>query len=123
MAAQARARHRWRHYETAGGQKPIRRFLDRLSEEDAAEIAAAMADVRRNGLHAARHLNGRIYEVRADGRDATYRLLFAQVGNGGRILLALDAFSKKTQKTPARSIALATRRLRDWEERGRRGRG
>lgn len=37
-----------------------------------------MKDVEVNGLAVARHLRGDIYEVRADGRQATYRVLFAR---------------------------------------------
>ena len=39
----------------------------------------------------------------------------------GQILLGLEAFGKKTQKTPPESMALAERRLRDWRARGRAG--
>ena len=76
-----------------------------------------MKDVQVNGLDAARHLQGDLYEVRADGRQATYRVLFATEGARSQVLLGLSAFSKKTQKTPSGEIALAERRLRDWRGR------
>ena len=83
-----------------------------------------MKDVQVNGLEAARHLQGELYQVRADGRQATYRVLFATEGARRQILLGLSAFSKKTQRTPPGEIALADRRLRDWRGRaiGRRRR-
>lgn len=108
---------RWRFYATSSGRKPAREFIDRLPDADAAEIAAAMADVRRNGTVAARHLRGELYEVRAEGIHASYRLVFAEEGAKGRVLLALHAISKKTQKTPPQAIALAERRLVDWRRR------
>jgi len=77
-----------------------------------------MREVREEGLRAARHLQDEIYEVRADGKDVIYRVLFAELGEKGRILLALDGFKKKTQKTPPTKVSLAKRRLRDWEGRG-----
>lgn len=46
-----------------------------------------------------------------------YRLLFAPEGRQGQILLALDGFSKKTQKTPPAKIELAEKRLADWRRR------
>jgi hypothetical protein len=46
-------------YETAGGRRPVRVFLDGLSDHDAASVVAAMADVRDLGLEEARHLRGR----------------------------------------------------------------
>jgi len=92
----------------------------RLPVTDRDEILAGMKDVQVNGLHAARHLRDNIYEVRSDGRQATYRILFAAEGARSQVLLALSGFSKKTQKTPPTEIALAERRLREWRARGRR---
>lgn len=117
-ARQREIKRRWRDYETRAGNRPVRNFIASVSDEDAAEIAAGMREVRARGLSAARHLQEAIYEVRVDGANATYRILFAQQGSRGQILLALEAFKKKTQRTPPKTIALARRRLRDWENRG-----
>ena len=111
-------RHRWRDYATASGRRPIKEFLSGLSDEDLASVVGAMNDVRRQGLRAARHLEGEIYEVRADGRGVIYRVLFAPQGKHKQVFLTLEAFKKKTQKTPAEAIRLAQRRLQDWERRG-----
>jgi len=110
---------RRRFFTTPAGRNPVREFLAdaRLPVGDRDEILAAMKDVQVNGLGVARHLQGELYEVRADGRQATYRVLFAAEGARSQILLGLSAFSKKTQKTPPREIALAERRLRDWRGR------
>ena len=110
-------RRRWRFYATEAGRKPVRSFLDQLSDADAAVMAAAMRDVVTVGIQAARHLRGDIYEVRADGDRQAYRLLFAPEGRRGQVLLALEAFSKKTQKTPLAKIDLAEKRLVDWRRR------
>ncbi len=116
-------RRRWRFYTTSAGRNPVREFLvaDRLPVGDRDEILAAMKDVEVNGLEVARHLRGDIYEVRADGRQATYRVLFAAEGKRSQVLLGLSGFSKKTQKTPPDEIVLAERRLRDWRARARLG--
>lgn len=115
------ARRRWRFYTTAAGRNPVRAFLteDRVPVEDRVEILAAMKDVQVNGLGVARHLKGHVYEVRAEGRRATYRVLFATEGARSQVLLGLSGCSKKTQKTPPAEIALAERRLRDWRSRAR----
>jgi phage-related protein len=89
-----------------------------LDDVDLAAVAAAMGEVRREGLRAARHLEDEIYEVRADGKGVIYRVLFAPQGKRKQVLLSLEAFKKKTQRTPPQSIALARRRLRDWQRRG-----
>lgn len=121
MAGRRQVRRRWRDYRTRAGRRPVKEFLDRLSDEDAAEVIAAMAEVREEGLQVARHLHREIYEVRADGRNATFRILFAPEGKKGRVLLALEGFSKKTRKTPRRLIELAERRLAEWRTRGHHG--
>ena len=112
-------RRRWRDYRTASGASPVREFLDSLSNGEAASVVAGMSEIRDRGLVAARHLQDDIWEVRVNGNRAAYRVLFAQEGERGRVLLGLEAFSKKTQKTPDRSIELAKRRLADWRRRGR----
>ena len=111
---------RWRDYITATGRRPVREFIAKLSAEDHAEVAAAMREVKADGLVVARHVRGEIYEVRASGMDQEFRILFAVEGQRSQVLLSLEAFSKKTQKTPPPKIALAERRLADWRRRGRR---
>jgi phage-related protein len=100
----------------------VRDFLtsSTLPAGDRDEILAAMKDVQINGLTVARHLRGDIYEVRASGDRAAYRVLFAAEGAKSQVLLAVSAFTKKTQKAPLPEIRLAERRLADWRRRGRR---
>jgi phage-related protein len=115
--AASAGRRRWRHYETPSGRRPTKEFVDGLTVEDRASVLAAMAEVRDVGLAQARHLRGDVYEVRAPGVGVAYRILFAKEGSRGRILLALHAFSKKSQKTPTGELELALRRLSDWRAR------
>jgi phage-related protein len=114
-----RNKRRWRMYRTASGAEPVREFIAQLSDEDAAEIAASLKEVEAEGLVAARHLHGDIYELRADGATQTFRILFAAEGRHKQVLLALSSFSKKTQKTTMHEIDLAEKRLADWRQRGR----
>lgn len=90
-----------------------------LSDEDRAEVSIAMGEVRLEGLIAARHLRGDVYEVRATGAQEEFRILFATEGKFSQVLLSLEAFSKKTRKTPPPKIELAERRLADWRRRSR----
>src|SRR5260221_8636918 len=98
-------KRRWRFYRTAIGNQPTKEFILQLSDADQARIAVAMDDVRSRGLSAARHLQADIYEVRAIGKTQSFRILFAAEGRYSQVLLPLEAFSKKTQKTPAQAIA------------------
>lgn len=63
---------------------------------------------------------GDIYEVRADARHVSFRVLFASEGRQGQVLLALEVISKKTPKMPLRTVDLAEARLRDWRMRSTR---
>jgi len=116
-------KRRWRHYETPTGRKPVLEFIRGLPDEDKAAVLAAMAEVRDQGTAAGRHLDGDIYEVRADGNRVIYRVLFAEEGENSQILLALEAFQKRTQKTPPEKIKLAKHRLRKWRNRSRKATG
>ena len=97
----------------------MKEFIGSLSDEEAAEVVAAMREVREEGLAPARKLRGAISEVRADGDRVIHRVLFSPEGRRGLVLLALPGFTKKTPKTPPDLIALAERRLSDWRSRGR----
>jgi phage-related protein len=111
-------RRYWRDYRTAAGGRPIREFLDELTDEEAAAIVAGMKEVAQLGPRAARHVRGDLYEVRADASTRSFRLLFSAEGRLRQVLLSLSAFEKRTQKTPPREIELAESRLRDWRQRG-----
>ncbi len=112
---------RWRFYETASGAKPVQAFLDNLTASEAADVAAGMEEVAREGLRFARHLRGDIWEVRIEADRKAFRVLFSPEGKFQQVFLALEAFTKKSQKTPARAIHLAERRLADWRNRRRAG--
>ena len=116
-------RRQWRFYRTAAGREPVREFLDddRLADEDAARIAAAMVEVRTHGrAHPdVNHLRGDIWQIEIDGRRAIYRLFFAEEGRFSQVLLALEIINKKWQKAKNPHIELAEARLADWRARGR----
>lgn len=116
---QGRARRRWRDYRSGSGARPVRDFIESLTDEEAAEVVAAMKEVAREGTEAARHLQDEIYEVRASADTRSFRILFANEGAQSQVLLALVAFIKKTQRTPPKTIDLAQQRLSDWRSRAR----
>ncbi len=105
---------RWRFYRSAMGRQPVKEFLNRLSDYDHTALTAEMRLVQREGLAAARHIAGDLYEVRASGLDADYRIIFSLEGK--RILLALDAYQKGGQKLPVAIRRRSERRLSDWRK-------
>lgn len=117
-----RYRRQWRIYRSVAGREPVREFLDQLSDEDSAAVAAAMKEVRNAGRgHTdVNQLRGDIWQIEVDGKRVIYRLLFAEEGRFSQVLLALEIVNKKWQSAKNRHIHLAERRLADWRRRGRR---
>src|SRR5690606_1990520 len=113
-APAVRHRRQWRDYRTRTGSRPVRKFMMELQSDERAEIVAAMKEVAAEGLRAARHLAGDLYEVRADTNGKFFRMIFAAEGRYNQVLLALEVFAKKSNKTPTAKLALASRRLSDW---------
>ena len=77
---QKRRRRQWRDYRTAAGGRPVKAFLNELTDEEVAAIVAGMKEVAASGVRSARHLRGDIYEVRADAPTRSLRLLFSAEG-------------------------------------------
>lgn len=119
-APKKQGRRHWRFYKSEAGNSPVEKFLSAVPTDDRAEIVAELAAVRHEGRRAARHLQGELYEVRVQGQDVIYRVLFAALGRYEHVLLAVHAFVKKTQKTPRKEILVANERLKDWKDRGAR---
>ncbi len=61
------------------------------------------------GLPHIRAVEGKLWEMRVQGRDGIARAIYAAVH--GRRLLVLHAFIKKTQATPRSALDIARKRL------------
>lgn len=81
----------------------LTRILDLFSEKGIAALVMPLA----------RPVSGKIWELRASGRDGIARSLY--VTASGRRLVILRTFIKKTQKTPRQEIEIALKRLREVE--------
>ena len=64
---------------------------------------------QRVGMPHIRPLDGKLWEMRMQGRDGIARAIYAAVQ--GRTLLVLHVFVKKTQTTPRSAIETARKRL------------
>jgi phage-related protein len=100
-----------------------------LNETVAAEIAGLPDDMQARFLRLAdrivaagleslkephaKHLEGKLWELRLTGRDGIARALY--VTAFGRRIVVVRAFVKKTQKTPRSEIELALRRAEEIE--------
>lgn len=74
-------------------------------------IAELLEDMgpHRVGLPHIRPLEGKLWEMRMQGRDGIARAVYASVQ--GRTLLVLHVFVKKTQATPRSALEMARKRL------------
>jgi len=81
---------------------------------------ARLTEVFRNhGLTAmrepyAKHLSGKLWELRLKGRDGIARSIY--VTASGQRVIVLRTFVKKTEKTPAHELKLATARMKEIRE-------
>jgi phage-related protein len=107
----------WKFYRTASGASPVREFLDSRNLPERAAIDVRMRRVQERGTIAARHLRGDIYEVKIPYGRLEFRILFAAEGRYNQVLLAVEAFPKKTQTTPGARIELAEARLAEHRSR------
>src|SRR5437762_1005504 len=89
-------RRRWRFYRTAARTMPVCDFLTApsLPSDDRDEIPAARRTRRSTVCRSPATSAAIIYEVRASGARATYRILFATEGSRRQVLLAVSAFSR-----------------------------
>ena len=106
-------------YHTPSGWVVL--FGDHRAEKEVSRLAADVRShyertvdlIERYGLEAMRephvkHIQGKVWEIRAKGRDGIARALYV-IADGKRLII-LHAFVKKTQTTPHDAIELAIKR-------------
>jgi phage-related protein len=95
------------------GNRPVQEFLASLDRKTQARFDWSIEQLRVRNTQAGeplvRHLEDKLWELRRESDTNIYRLLYAFVG--GRRILFLHGFQKKTQKTPRRELEVAQRRL------------
>ena len=102
-----------------GNIAPIRKFLETLDERTQVRFAWSIEQLRLRNVQARKplvdHIEGKIWELREESQTNIYRLLYFFAT--GRRIVFLHGFQKKTQKTPAREIAMAVKRMDRFIER------
>lgn len=103
---------------------PAEEWLDGQDEE-VQEGAVALLQLLRDqggrlGMPHAKHLRGKVWELRFQARGVAYRLLYAAVS--GQRILVLHGFRKTTQETPRGELRTAEDRLAEVERSDRTGR-
>lgn len=108
-------------YQDAQQRLPVDDWIRSLPENAGARIVRTIGLLRVYGIQLtmphARHVRGKIWELRtAVGRN-DYRILYTALV--GQQFLLLHGFSKKTPKTPIGELETAERRLADYQVRTR----
>lgn len=106
-------------YESPSGDKPVEAFIKSLEEKARLKVSRTLDLLEAFGLegaypHVKKITNTSIWELRILGTDSI-RVFYVTIT--GRIFLLLHGFKKKTQKTPSKEIAIAQRRLDDYQSR------
>ena len=97
-------------------QKDI--LSSKIRSTDLAKLDALVERAERGELRPkdSAHIEGNIWELRLQGQDVIYRLLYADLSSQC-VLLGLAFFNKKTQRLPDRVKRIARQRLRDYQSR------
>ncbi|HEY3135794.1 MAG TPA: type II toxin-antitoxin system RelE/ParE family toxin [Blastocatellia bacterium] len=109
-------------YRTESDATPVEDFLDSLSSKQAQRVAWVLRlieDIDSVPAQYFKKLPGTedLWEVRVQSASDIIRLLGFLAGS--RSLVLTNGFAKKTMKIPAREIALAERRKRDYLKRSK----
>lgn len=104
-------------YRLPNGQSPIETFLDSLTGKQAQKVLWVLQLVEELETLPRQYFkklvdSEGIWEVRIQFGGDIFRLL--GFFDGGRLLILTNGFAKKTQKTPAQEIELATQRKNDY---------
>jgi phage-related protein len=107
-------------YETENGTSPVRQFLDELKASDPDDFTAVLAGLvklRNRQYHReplSKALGEGLFEMRHVGKLNT-RVFWFFVRN--RRIVAVHGIRNKGQAIPARDLATARERMRDWQRR------
>ncbi len=102
-----------RFYRQPSGKEPVRQWLLSLSRDERLVIGTDIKTVEFGwpvGLPVCRSLGEGLWEVRSSLGNRIARVLFFVADD---TMWLLHGFLKKQQRTPARELALARRRMRD----------
>src|SRR3989344_8828005 len=106
-------------YESPNGDKPVEEFLNSLDKKARLKVSRTFELLEQFGLegsypHAKKLTGTQLWELRILGSDSI-RIFYVTVT--GKIFLLLHGFKKKSQKTPAKEIIVAKKRLKEYQSR------
>lgn len=110
-------------YQDERSRQPVADWLLTLEVKERARVWRAIRLLETYGTRLtmpyARHLRGKLWELRVSAGRQDYRVLYAAIV--GRRFILLHGFSKQTAKTPARELELAEQRWADYQAQSDKG--
>lgn len=104
-----------RFFRQPSGAEPVRKWLKEMPERDRRLIGNDIATAEYGwpiGMPLCLKVNEIVWEIRVDLPNNRIARVFFGIDNGGMILL--HGIIKKSQKTPAKDIDIATRRMKGF---------
>ncbi|EKE25887.1 MAG: hypothetical protein ACD_5C00009G0006 [uncultured bacterium] len=106
-------------FESKRGEKPVEEFIKSLNERVQLKITRTLEHLEEFGLegaypHVKKLTSTSLWELRILGGD-NIRIFYVTIT--GKVFLLLHGFKKKTQKTPTKEIAIAQKRLDEYQSR------
>ena len=111
------------YYQTDDGKCPVKEFTGLLSTESKAKYIFIADLLGEYGLRVkepyVKPITGskKLFEIRIKDKSNIHRIFYFAFT--GRKLVLLHGFTKKTEKLPAREIAIAERRMEEYLSRKR----
>ena len=108
-------------YEKENGRTPVQEFLDALPVKHQAKALRDIDILEEFGMSLkephAKHIKDKIWELRIKSSSDISRIFY--FAHDGKDIILLHGFVKKTQKTPAREIEIASKYFEDYMGRDR----
>ncbi len=100
------------------GKSPVEDYILSLDPKTGGRLTALIANLRASGgkleFPKARHLEGKLWELRQETHTGIYRIVYFTY-TGKRIII-LHAFQKKTERTDESDLDTARRRYGDFAD-------
>ncbi|MEE9429858.1 MAG: type II toxin-antitoxin system RelE/ParE family toxin [Melioribacteraceae bacterium] len=109
-------------YKSQKGSKPVKDFLNSLTDKQAKKVAWVLRLVRDLNFVPKEYLKklvntNNIWEIRIQSGNNIFRILC--FFDKGDIIILTNGFVKKTQKTPSKEIVLAEKRKQEYLKRNK----
>lgn len=98
------------YFKQASGKEPVKQYIDKLPNDLAAHVLAALKDIKEHGINNAlvtcRQIEGKLWEIKIAAQRVFYVLI------EGPTMVLLHAYKKQGQKAPKKELSVAKKRMK-----------